>query len=240
MKKLLIAQDLKNLMMSAIQSLQRSEISVVTTATNDDILKNHLTEPAHMIVTQIDTPGMTVETLVHTIRRGQNLRKVSILLLCDNTPAQQDRCVQCGANAVVTRPIDPAVFAERVHELLDVAPRRYYRVVLNAEVEGQHKDRPFLCSSQNLSTKGMLIRTQESLAPGERISCSFCLPDGKRLRAAGEIVRVVHENSGSDVNHYGIRFSPLTPDAESAISVFVAQELKHPPGKNPLSSELQT
>jgi CheY-like chemotaxis protein len=223
-KKLLIAKDLKHLMMAAMKFLHREEIKLVTAETNDEILQSHMAENADLIVTKLGTPGISCETLVHTIRRGENLRKVSMVLLCDKTPAQQERCSQCGVNAVVTKPVDHVLFAHKVQELLDIAPRRFYRVGLNVAIDGKLNDRPLACSSQNISTKGMLIRTAESLAKGEQIACSFFLPDGKHLNASGKIVRVVKQPSEPHSNHYGIRFLSLAPDAEHAIASFVEKK----------------
>jgi response regulator RpfG family c-di-GMP phosphodiesterase len=223
-KKLLIAKDLKHLMMAAMKFLHRSEIMLVTAGTNDEILQSHLTESAHLIVTKLDTPGISCETLVHTIRRSGHTRDVSIILLCDRMPAHQERCNRCGVNAVVTKPVDHVLFAHKVQELLDIAPRRVYRVGLNIAITGKYNDHPLVCTSQNISTKGMLIKTAASLARGERIACSFFLPDGKHLNASGRIVRTVHQPSDPHAHQYGIRFLALAPDAEHAISAFVEKK----------------
>lgn len=226
MKKLLMAESLKPFMASTLNFLRRAEISVFTAASNDDILKLHLTDSASLIITDLNMPGMTCEALIHTIRRSETMRKVSIILICENLKEEQERCTKSGANAVVTRPIDPILLAEKAQKLLEVAPRRAYRVVLNVAMEGRHGNRPFICSSQNISTRGMLIRSAEAFNHGEHIDCSFYLPDGTRLSASGKIVRVVKRAPGTDANHYGIQFTSLSPVAEQAISFFVARE--HP------------
>jgi len=223
-KKLLIAKDLKHLMMAAMKFLHRSEITLVTAGTNDEILQSHLTEKAHLIVTKLDTPGMACEALFQIIRRSEHTQKVSIILLCDRSKAHQERCYACGANAVVTKPVDHVLFSHTVQELLDIAPRRVYRVGLNIAISGKYNDSPLVCSSQNISTNGMLIKTAAHLAKGERISCSFFLPDGKYLSANGRIVRSVHHPSEPHANHYGVRFISLAPEAEQAITSFVEKK----------------
>jgi c-di-GMP-binding flagellar brake protein YcgR len=118
------------------------------------------------------------------------------------------------------------LFARKIQELLDVAPRRFYRVGLNVSIEGSRSERPLAFSSQNISTNGMLIRSGESLAPGERIACSFYLPDGQHLRATGTVVRII--KPAAESAHYGLRFESLAPDAEYAIAAFI--EKKSPAG----------
>ena len=234
MKKLLIARDLEPLMMTVMDFLHRAGITVLTAATHDEMLKLHIAENAHLLVTKLDTPGLACETLVHTIRRGEHMRKVSIILLCGDSPADRERSSRCGVNTVLPLAVDPALFTDKVQELLDVAPRRHYRVVLNMAVEGKLGNRPFMCSSENISANGMLIRTPERLAQGDPVTCSFYLPDGTRLSAGGEVVRVVKQTSASDVHRYGIRFVSIAPDVESAIAAFVERERRL--SADPLSS----
>jgi response regulator RpfG family c-di-GMP phosphodiesterase len=223
-KKLLIAKDLKHLLLTAMKFLHRSEIMLVTAETNDEILQSHLTENAHLIVTKLDTPGMSCEKLVHTIRKHEHMRKVAIILLCDGTPADQARCNQGGVNAVMTQPVDHVLFAHKVQELLDIAPRSVFRVSIKIAIAGEYKDHPLVCSAQNISTSGMLIKTAARLAKGERIACSFFLPHWKHLDASGRIVRVVHQPSEPHSNHYGIRFLSLPPETEHAIASFVEKK----------------
>jgi hypothetical protein len=118
-------------------------------------------------------------------------------------------------------PAEPALLAAHVSQLLSVEPRRAYRVVLNMAVNGVYNNKLFLCNSENISPRGLLIRTAEVLAPGSRIACSFYLPDGTRVSADGDVARVVKQGAGDAVNHYGVRFRSIAPEAEASISSFV-------------------
>jgi CheY-like chemotaxis protein len=238
MKKLLIARDLKFELMKGMNFLQRAEIAVVTAATNEEILKEHVTENADLIITKLDMPGLTSESLVRTVRLGRSMREVSILLVCEDTAVERERCSACGVNAVITRPADPALFARKVLELLDVPPRRSYRVVLNAVVDGKHNNRPFLCGSLNVSTHGMLIRSAQNLSTGDHISLSFYLPDDTLISVNGEIVRAVKETSGPDDNQYGIRFVSPEPGVKAALEAFIDRELHRRSSTDPLHHTL--
>jgi len=223
-KRLVIAKDLKHLMMAAMKFLHRSEISLVTAGTNDEILQSHLIDKAHLIVTKLDMPGMSCEALVQIIRRSEHTQKVSIILLCDGSKAHQERCYACGANAVVTKPVDHVLFAHTVQELLDIAPRRVARISLNIAVSGKYKNHPLECRSQNISASGMLIKTAVSLVKGEHMACSFFLPHWKHLDASAKVVRVIDQSSETHSNYYGIRFLSLAPETEHAIAAFVEKK----------------
>jgi hypothetical protein len=173
---------------------------------------------------------------VHTIRRGEHLRNVSIIILAPDTQAHRERGTRCGVNAVLPMPVDPATFAGKVREFLAVAPRRHYRVVLNIAVDGMRNDRPFLCNMENISASGMLIRTPERLAAGDRIACSFYLPTGKRIGTSGEVVRTVNQMAESGVYRYGVRFLSLPSEAASAITGFVERDMQRRHGPDAGSS----
>lgn len=226
MKTILISQDLKPLISTAMNFLHRSDIAVHTVATNDELLKFHIEKNANLIVSSPTLPGMACETLFHIIRRGETMKKVSLLLVCENDPAQQQRADRCKANAVITRPVDTSIFSARLQQLLDVPPRRSYRIVLNISVENIHNNRPVMCNAENISTGGMLIRTKEHLSAGDRVECSFYLPDGFRVRAVGEIARACKTTMASDTIHYGIHFLTFSPGAEAAIASFVDREIQ--------------
>ena len=224
MKKIALAKDLEPLFLSTMHFLNRSDIAVHTAATSDDLLKFHFEHHAALIVTRLDLPGMHCETMVGIIRRSEVLKTVSILVLANHGAAPVAHRDVKGANLVLAMPADPVLLAPHVSQLLSVEPRRAYRVVLNAAAEGVHLNMPFLCNLENISTGGMLIRTTELLSPEKHTTCSFYLPDGSHVSAAGDIVRGPQRSPGSPFNLYGLRFVSLAPKAESAIAAFVRKE----------------
>ena len=223
-RNVLVAQDLLPMMMGAMRFLHRSDIAVRTAASNEDLLRLHIEENGNLIATHPGLPGMSCKTLCDIIRRGDTLKKVSILLLCDKTALQQEAARNCSVNAVVTRPVDTAAFAGKVQQLLDVPARHSYRVLLNIAVNGMHANRPVMCHSEDLSASGMLIRTREDLPPGSEIACSFYLPEGLRVSAHCSVVRSFKKDPSADMTHYGLAFRTCSPGAREAIASFVARE----------------
>jgi hypothetical protein len=213
--------------------LHRSDVSVRAAASNEDLLRLHIEQSGHLIATHPGLPGMSCKTLCDIIRRGDALKKVSILLLCDKNPVQQELARNCAVNAVMTRPVDAALFAGKVQQLLDVPARHSYRILLNIAVEGMHENRPVMCHSEDLSASGMLIRTREELHPGSDLACSFYLPDGLRVSAHCSVVRAFKKDPVADMTHYGLAFRTCTPGAREAIASFVAKESHRQDGHLP-------
>jgi len=221
MKKILITEEIETDIEQALDFLKRQDIKVMTAGTNDDLLQIHQRERAGLIIAALNTPGMKSEDLYSSIRKDRALRAVSVILLCQDTPADIERSHHCNANTVMLLPIDIPLLRSKVQQLLDISWRESYRVLLSVTIEGASKDRTFFCKSENLSTTGMLMETERELAKGDRIQCSFFLPDSKKVRTSGEIMRVIAQAAGSKTNRYGVKFDRLPADTKAAIDDFV-------------------
>src|SRR5574341_1265272 len=195
MKKILTAKDMQPLLVEENSFLNRGDIKILTAGTNDEILKLHREEKADLIVT---------------------------VIICDDRVAEGEQPRQCGAGEVLVIPVDRALLHRKVQQALAVAPRWSYRVTLNVAVEGKLKNRPFLFRTENISATGTLIRAEEALAPGDRIALSFYLPDGTRVSAQGEIVRLVSQGAGPGL--YGIKFTDIAPGVKASIESFVEKK----------------
>jgi len=225
MKKVLIASSLERLCRGERSFLDRTGIRILTAATTDEILRVHKLEKADLIATTLDLPGTGIEEIFDIIRKDRELKNVSTIIVCEDTVIHQSRGVRCGANTVLSFPIDTAKLHAGMQRLLNVAPRQAYRVALNVAVEGHFKSKPFLCRTENISASGMLIRAEQIFSQDDRIAFSFYLPDGTRVSAQGTILRVIKAGtaSSSDVL-YGIQFATLAPADKSAIEAFVRKE----------------
>jgi CheY-like chemotaxis protein len=225
MKKVLIADNLKHLFYSQTNGFfNRTQVKIFTVATNDETLKVHREEKVDLIVTRLDLPGVRSEDLFESIRQNKGLREVSTIIICEDTPASRERCGQCGANAVFTLPVDKVSLLAKIQELVEVAPRRYYRVAISVSVEGTLNNVPVLFRMENISANGMLIKADDSLSLGDQISFSFFLPDDTRVRARGKIERVVKQEATPDGGLYGVEFTDLAPSYRFAIEKIVKKE----------------
>ena len=221
MKKVLLANDLKNLIIEKNSFLDRADIKVLTTTTNAELLKIHRQEEVDLIVTQLDAPGIKSELIFDTIRKNEELRQVSTILICKDTLTHRERCKQCRPNAVFTMPVDTALLYSKMQQLLNVAPRTFHRTALAVAIQGKFKDRPLPFFTENISSSGMLIRSDEPLSQGDGVFFSFFLPNGTHMTGYGEITRVVSPATSHDALLYGIKFTNIDPDVQSAIDAVV-------------------
>lgn len=200
--------------------LNRSEFRILTALTGEEALRVHREERADLIVAELNMPGMQGDELCAQLRREREIKNVSVILVCGDTPENRARVAQCGANAWVAKPINPERLLESIGQLLAVSTRKGYRVLLKVHVHGERECAPFFCTSHNISATGILFETDKLLNQGDRITCTFFLPGACQIAADGEVVRSVKVPDGSV--HYGVRFTDLSPQYRAAIEGFVA------------------
>ena len=222
MKKVIIAEDLIAIVEKDQSFFNRTDIRTISAATNEEILALHRTEKVDLIITNLDMPEMNAESLCAVIRNDDELRSVSIIIVCAETAASHERCIHCKANAFITTPVNHAVLLQEAYLLLHVTPRRSCRLDLKLKMEGKVKGKPFTGRTENISASGMLFRSAAIFFEGDSIKCSFSLPGPIRISASADIVRVLkNENKPSAKHLYGVMFSDISDDDISTINAFV-------------------
>jgi hypothetical protein len=170
--------------------------------------------------------GIKTEDLFDIIRGSREVRSVSTVLICKDTLAHRERSKLCNANAVFTAPVEAAVLHLKVQELLNVAPRKFYRAALAVGIQGQFKNQPLQFRTENISASGMLIKAEEPLAKGDGIFFSFFLPDGTHVSGYGEIARAVQLSTILNTFFYGVKFTNLDEETKSAIETTVKKSIR--------------
>lgn len=220
MQKVMFSKDLISIMMQGENLLSRADIRVFTAARTDDILKSHIEETLNLIVTMLDLPGTRSESIFDIIWQSQKLKKVLVIMICEDSVSNRTRCKRCGAKYILAMPVDPGQLQEKVRQFLKVPQRQAFRVILSVSVDGKVHDRPFLCFTENISATGALIKSELDLSPKDCISCSFFMPDGTQINTKGEIVRVFNK-TGYHATFYGIRFTNIPAKSQATIDAFV-------------------
>jgi c-di-GMP-binding flagellar brake protein YcgR len=144
-----------------------------------------------------------------------------VVIVCRDTLDQRERCKKCKANAVFTLPVDTILLHLKVHQYLNATRRKNYRAAVAVGIQGSFKDKPQLFWTENISTGGILVRSEERLEKGEGIFVSFFLPDGTHVSGYGEITRVASDKNSPGMRLYGIRFTSISPADAAAIDAFI-------------------
>jgi DNA-binding NtrC family response regulator len=109
MQKVLFSKDLISIMMQGKNLLNRVDMMVFTAATTDDSLKIHIEDTLNLIVTMLDLPGTRSEAIFDIIWQSQSLKKVRVIMICEDNIFNRARCKWCGAHYVLAMPVDPGL-----------------------------------------------------------------------------------------------------------------------------------
>jgi DNA-binding response OmpR family regulator len=221
MKKIIIADQIKQSLERQTNFLQRPNIKVFTAYSNEEVLKVHSTEKVDLIITLFRLPGMSTSYLCSLIRTIHNLRSVSMIIYSSDEEEDIALSERCRANAIMTLPVNASLLLDKMQDLLEIPSRGSCRVLLSVRLEGHLLGKPFTCNSENISASGLLMETHRNLERGDRIACSLVLPDSTRVKTNGEIVRAIKNPTRFDPNWYGVKFSSLAPEAKCAIEALV-------------------
>jgi len=171
---------------------------------------------------------MSSKQLCSLLKEDTEHGSVAIIAVCPHTRRARERCSHCGADAVMTRPIKPFALLEQAKTLLNLSWRETYRVLLTVAVEGNFNAGNFVCNSLDISLDVMLVETDQKFNIGDRLSCSFFLPNGSQVQTAGEIARSVAPAPGVKSSWYGVHFLDVSPEAEKTLESFINARVSHP------------
>ncbi len=224
MKKVIVAKDIRAILQKGKSFLSRTGIRAYTAASNEKAFALHRAVHADLIIAKLDTPGMSGERLCSLIRDDEELRNVSLIIVSSDTEADLERCVQCRANAFISRPIDSETLLQEAQKLLHVASRASCRIPVKVKLYGKAKEKAFTGYTKNISISGILFGTTAVLFEGDAITCSFDLPGSAHIEANADIVRAVGKETGRGPYRYGIRFVNPGIELVSALEGFIGKK----------------
>jgi CheY-like chemotaxis protein len=223
MKKIIIARGVMHAIGGRDTLIGRGNINVSIARTSEEILNLHGVHRADVIITELLLPLMDGVKLCSAIRGNEELKHVSIIMVCANTEAALAQCRKAQANVIITQPVDPVQLFSKVSELLMVPRRQDLRAVLNVSVNGQTGRRSFLGMSENISISGILLETDQTLKKGDQVACGIDIA-GRTITAEGIVMRV--EKRESCKFRYGIKFRALDTKSLVLIDQFVRGGIK--------------
>jgi len=148
--------------------------------------------PFDAIVAAFPLPDMQMQDFLDMARKeGSNCRKAGIVLVtAPDSVEEAERFVGRGANRVLT----PDMLVERLPHVLsrlcEVPPRVAVRGRLRLEVGLSPRVGHVMCHSENVSTSGMLIKSDRTYPIGTQLSFELTMPgDSTPVRGLAVVVR---------------------------------------------------
>ena len=219
LKKILLVNNLPNFLERNASLLSRSGFKLYTATSAIEALEIHRAERVDVIIAMLDMPEMGGDMLCSLIRQDLDLRKVSILLICNPTPEQIEKAARCGANAWICRPVRPDLLLQEIGKLIDIPTRLDHR----ARIHGIVRSKWFSGTSRNISVSGILFETDKVLDSEAPITSMSFFIRSREIISDGTVVRSISMPGG--LYSYGVKFIGLAPEYRKEIETFVNQNL---------------
>jgi CheY-like chemotaxis protein len=231
MKKILIVNNQEAFLDRNKTLLNRAGFVILTAASANEALQICREQTVDLIIAQLDLPGTKGDLFCSLIRKDSELRNVSIILVCYESEAEFAE--NCGANAVVTKPIRPELLLQLVGKFLGISARREYRAAFHAKVEGSRGSKVFSGMTRNISVSGMLCETAVLLQKDDLLSNLLFNIDSSKIVANGKVIWSARMED--EKYSYGVRFIELAPELKETIEQFVAATEQNSTGEVPSS-----
>lgn len=179
--------------------------------------------PFEILLVRFPLPDMELYDFLQAVRRDEspNLKASIVLLAPQDKIKEAEAFIGRGANRVVEIEEADNTIQDSISSLLSVAPRKAARFMARMEIKLSDAEEMLVCQTENISSTGMLLRTDKRYETGTRIQFQFTLPHDQRpIVGLAEIVR--HTMIGRDkVSGVGVRFLSFTGDSQRRFESFI-------------------
>lgn len=227
MKKVLIASKYSSFLNKKSNLLMRMGFHIHTAMYGAEAFKLHEKHHYDLILIDSKLEDMCGTSFCTLIRQGKASPLVQIMFACFKTPGTIERAEECGANIILTKPIDPNDLIEMIGAVLNLKLTRSSRVELRVKVLCKSQHAEFTCLSRDISNTGILLETEYDLSLGERINCQFTLTNQRPLLVEGVVTRF--KTAPEYKFFYGVKFLSLPVSARERIDEYIASIPTHVP-----------
>ncbi len=120
-KRVLIVDDVSIIRAYVKAALKDEPLQVVEAGSAQLGLDTHAAAPVDLIVCDVNMPGMNGEAFLARLREAGDQTPV-IMLTAEGDKEVVGKLIRLGIQGYLLKPFKPALLAERVRELLSVAP----------------------------------------------------------------------------------------------------------------------
>lgn len=175
-------------------------------------------------------PDMPMQAFLDAVRREESpCRSAGLILLVGPDALEEtQRFVGRGANRVLTVEEFMARLPHILLRLLEVPPRVALRRKLRLEVSLSPSSTHVTCQSENISTTGMLVRTDRSYPIGTQLGFELTLPgDSSPVRGYAVVVR--HTMADREpVNGFAVQFASFAGEDKVRFEILLRKLLSAP------------
>jgi len=218
MKKVLLTSRSRAFLERNTLLLVRRGFKLYAVTTGAEALNLHKDHDFDLILADYKLGDMFGYALCSQIGSVEPVRQIPLIVVSQNISKDLKKAMECGASAVLIKPVDPKKLLDTITEFIDIQPLRSKRITLDTDVLCRESDSEFSCLARDISNSGMLLESDQ-LSLGNRVKCKFTLADTGYIEAEGEVVRSIITSEGK--NLYGVKFTNISLSYLRAIISFI-------------------
>jgi DNA-binding response OmpR family regulator len=222
LKKILLDSWVQAIIIKEADILNRAEYKIFTAMSGEEALKLHEVHKMDLIIADLDTPGISGDKLCAIVKKERKMNRTSVILACNDSKSDIERCKSSGADLYIIKPFDAAKLLKQICQVFNVQRRASLRSPMNVPVVGSYSLKTFFCHTVDISSTGLLIETDRILNEGKTISFLLSIPDSRQITVRGKIMRAIIKPDYT--YRYGVNFDDLNTGARSVIEAFVGKQ----------------
>lgn len=230
-KKVLIADDSKTFLMYTSLLLKRMGFYTISAGTGVDAIKlSKLMSPDAMLL-DINMPELDgIKTLKHIKDDNHTSHIPVIMVSVDSKEEVINRCKNLGCCDYLTKPLK----IDRLNETLQSnlyksygRPRKYLRSAFSKKVIIQNKDSEMKMFAENLSEKGIFLRSRDHLPVGSEVNVALPLSDKNNINLKGVVIytKAIFTGDTLKTPGLGIEFKDLTNNESDVLKNYISNLL---------------
>lgn len=119
MPKVLVVDDTVSELEFLSRLLQKANIEVIQATNGEDAIAMIATEPPDLVILDVIMPGMNGFEVIRELRANQKTQKLPVVFCSQkNTPIDYSWGLDLGADAYLSKPIDPEQFISTIRRFL--------------------------------------------------------------------------------------------------------------------------
>ena len=222
LKRILVESWIQSIIGKQVDILRRTEYKIFTAISGKEALKMLEAQKMDLIIADIDAAGVSGDKLCATVKRESKTNGTAVILACNDTKPDIERCKRAGADFCVIKPVNADELLKRICQVFNVQRRESFRSPMHIPVVGSYLLKTFVCKSVDISSTGLLIETDRILNKGKTVSCLLNIPDSRQITIRGKIMRAIIRPDYT--YRYGINFEELTAGNKSVIEAFIGKQ----------------
>ncbi len=208
--------------------LQRFEYDVFSAHTAAEALERISANRPALIITDLVLPGMSGMDLFRLLKQDLRTAFVPVVFVIPPSDVASDRlCMESGATACISKPIQAEELFRTVQEIIEPKPRADIRIDtrLSVSLNNVRLDCPEGVCSVDLSENGIYVPTREPFPQNKQVTVQIAIKDRTILATAA----VSHSHPRAEGQRkepgMGLKFVKISQQDRDFIRKFIHDEV---------------